>query len=254
MDVVIIDSGIGGMCLLPYFFKCLPFKKYLYFADVKNLPYGLKSSKELLKITIDNVKTIIKKYKPKIIVFGCNTIGTTIFDSVKEFFPNQIFFTIKPNTNSSFLSKEKTLILATSKTINSIKKCKLSSNNIILCKMPKLANKVENNLQNLNNIVPYLKQRLSKYKNIRRIVLGCTHYYFVKKQIQILFKNTKIDDGIESLTNQILYFLKDKNLKLKSKHKTKVTLFVSKKTHQKRIYKSIIKKFIKNQKSFKKIS
>ena len=62
MDIAIIDSGIGGMCLLPYFFKNLPLKKYVYFADIKNLPYGNKKTSELLEITVKNVKYIVICY------------------------------------------------------------------------------------------------------------------------------------------------------------------------------------------------
>ena len=250
MDIAIIDSGIGGMCLLPYFFKQLPLKKYLYFADTKNLPYGSKTTKQLLEITIKNVKFIIKKYNPKIIVFGCNTIGVSVFEKIKEIFPKQIFFSIKPDINNCYFTHKKTLVLATTKTIKTIKRIYSfyvnKNKNIILCKMPSLANKIENNLQNLQNIMPYLKRRLIKYKGVKYIVLGCTHYYFVNSQIQKLFKKAKIIDGIEVLTKQILLYLNILNTKDKKKLKPKIKLFLSKNTKQKIIYKKIIKDFIHN--------
>ena len=135
-------------------------------------------------------------------------------------------------------------MLATNRTIEKVKKFSgLKSKNIVLCKMTSLANKVEKNLQNPHKIVPYLKQRLSKYKDVKCIVLGCTHYYFVKNQIQNLFKKAKIIDGITLLTNEILQFLKSDILKIDYFGKRKVKLVLTKKSRQRSNYKKLLKTF-----------
>lgn len=238
VDVVIVDSGLGGISLLPTFLKELDFKNYIYYADTKFLPYGNKSLKRLLEITIFNIKKIIKKFKPKIIVFGCNTIGTTIFEQIKNYFPDQVFYTIKPNIQ---IEQEKTLLLATNRTISFFNKTKIENKSIILCKMNCLANKVENNMQNPENIVPYLKRRLLKYKEIKCIILGCTHYYFVKNQISKLFPKAKIVDGVKNLVGQIkATYCSIK----KTNKKPKIKLFFTKNIKTKKIYKSLIKSLV----------
>ncbi len=238
VDIVIVDSGLGGISLLPSFLHNLSFKKYVYFADTKYLPYGNKSLKRLFEITIFNVKKIIKKFKPKIIVFGCNTIGTTIFEQIKNYFPDQVFYTIKPNVQ---VEQEKTLLLATNRTISFFNKTKIKNKNIILCKMNCLTNKVENNIQNPENIVPYLKRRLLKYKKIKCIILGCTHYYFIKNQISKIFPKAKFVDGVNNLVSQIkatYCFVK------KANKKPKIKLVFTKKIKAQKIYKSLVSNII----------
>jgi len=252
-DVVIIDSGVGGLSLLPSFFKTLPFKKYAYFADTKFLPYGNKSRQELLDITKNNVRFVIKKYSPKIIVFGCNTIGTTIFFDVCKCFPDQAFFTIKPNVSVQLDNNKKALLLGTMQTINNIKKYTSLNPNIILCKMPLLANKVEDYLQNNTNFVPYLKRKFKKYQDIDYVILGCTHYYFAKPFIKNFYPNAIICDGCNILTNQILEYLKNtfvlkNNYKLNKKQikKIKIKLYI---TNHSLYLKKVYKKIVNNMKS-----
>ena len=243
IDVAIIDSGIGGLSLFSCFFKCLPFNKYLYFADIKNLPYGNKTKKQLFNIAIKNIKYIAKKYKPKYIVFGCNTVGTILLKNLKNYFSNLKIFAIKP----SLKVKTKTLILATCKTIRYLKKNKdyiLNKENIILCKMPSLANKVEKYIQNPENIVPYLKRKLKKYKGIDCVVLGCTHYYFVKKQIENILSTKKLKTNIAALTKEVLFETNKTDLKIDNTKKIKVKIKFSKKPQNKKEYKNIISKMI----------
>ena len=193
--IAVIDSGIGGLSLLKTLVCNLNVKNYIYFADLKNLPYGTKTQEQLLCLTIKNINYIIKNYSPDIIDFGCNTIGSTIYKDVKKIFPNQKFFAIKPCIKNI---KSKTLVIATSGTINALLNNKSyikNKKNIVLCKMPKLATKVENYIQNGTHLVTYLKRKLLKYKSDKTIILGCTHYYFVKDIISKLLPKTRVVDG-----------------------------------------------------------
>lgn len=241
MKALIIDSGIGGTSLLPCFFKKLPFNSYIYFADTKNLPYGNKTKKELFEITKNNLNFLIKKYKPNIIIFGCNTIGTTIIEEIKNYFPNQRIFAIKPNLEQ--VSKyNSSLVLATSTTIKTLKQKGNIKSCIVLKPMQNLATKIENNLQNISNIVPYLKRSLKNYKNINCIVLGCTHYYYVKPLLKKIFAKVEIIDGVDFLCQSILD--KFSEIKLKNK-KIKVKILFSKKTNSTKRYKKIILNLLK---------
>ena len=196
---------MGGLSVLIELDKVVCNANLVYFADIKNLPYGNKTKKSLYEITKNNINYILKKCKPTAIIFGCNTIGTSIFDDIKKHFDFVKMFAISPNL-LNFSKDDKVLILATSRTVYSLKNKQKFNKNIILCKMPLLATKVEKYYPNYANIVPYLKQKLLKFKrkNITDIVLGCTHYYFVKNQISKIFdKRVKIYDGIDCLIKSI---------------------------------------------------
>ena len=259
LNIAIIDSGIGGISVLSELFKNINGSNLFYFADVKNMPYGSKTKKELLQITVKNLNFIIKKYKPKIIVFGCNTIGSTILNEIKQIFSNIKIYAINPNIYSLIKkcdckysnNKFKILLLATHRTIESIKKDNNYIKNkscIILCKMQKLATIIENNPYNIEKIVPYIKHKLSKYcnKNIKYLVLGCTHYYFVRNEIKQLFKNCILINNIDMLVNEI----KNDNLELLENKKYKFSkvkfIFSKKQKDIKNIYKNLFNSLIKN--------
>jgi glutamate racemase len=248
--IAIIDSGLGGLSLFNTFLSELNVKNYVYFADIKNLPYGSKSKKELLQITNNNLKIIIKKYNPNAIVFGCNTIGTTIFNEVKSKFSYIPIFAIKPNlTNKQVLEQNrKTLIIATSATIEALENTKEYQENrncIILCKMPKLASKIEDYIQNDIDLVPYISSKLCKFKNIDNIILGCTHYYFVKDIIAQLFPNAKLIDGTIDLVGQIKNSFKIN--RPKNRIKPHIRWFLTSNKGAKKQYKKILIKLTKNK-------
>ena len=49
MRVGFFDSGLGGLSVLNHALKILPKEKFLYYADVNNVPYGNKSREDILK-------------------------------------------------------------------------------------------------------------------------------------------------------------------------------------------------------------
>ena len=229
---------------MPTFFKNLPFKKYVYFADNKNLPYGNKTKFELFKITINNIKYIEKKYKPFIIVFGCNTIGITIYEEICSMFPHLMIFSIKPNYE--LINNEKAILIATTATINKLKIICKDKPNLNLCKMPFLATLIEENINNLNKTYHYIEMNLIKYSpNI--IILGCTHFYFIKSILKNLFPNVYFIDGVEILTNKIKEFLSIFKYNYKS-NKIKVKVKFTKKDKSKKEYIQIINSFLTKDK------
>lgn len=251
-NIVIMDSGLGGLSVLKSLYKKLPNYNYVYFADTINLPYGAKTKKELLNITIKNIEYLKQKYNPILIIFGCNTLGVTVFKDIQKIFTTIKFFALQPNISKALkMEYNHILLLATTQTINMVKKTQYYASNkncILLCKMPLLATKVENYIQNPIKIVPYLKQRLQKHKHIDCIVLGCSHYYFVKKQLKQMFKPAKIIDGTISLSNQVKLYLKQQNiLKSKSNNNGKIKLILTGNTKNKNAYKQIIKNIIEKQ-------
>ena len=49
-NILVFDSGIGGVTVLKEIIKILPNENYIYYSDSKNNPYGDKTNKEIIKI------------------------------------------------------------------------------------------------------------------------------------------------------------------------------------------------------------
>lgn len=190
--ILIIDSGVGGISILKELVKTYPNENYLYVADNLNSPYGEKSKKQLTLIIENLIKNMLKNYKLKLIVFACNTITATTISEIRKTFNIPIIGT-EPNIKALFESGEKGIVLATTATI---KNCKIlrkyKSKNIKLVALKKIAKLLDENFNNKEKIVIELKKQLKNYKNIDNVVLGCTHYNFLTKEIKEVLNNENI--------------------------------------------------------------
>lgn len=214
----VFDSGVGGLNVLEKLKGTLPNESFLYYADKNNFPYGNKDSDELLGITSNIVSEFIKR-KCKLIVIACNTATTKCLKKLEEKYNDTLFVGIVPAIKKACSSNYKNiLVMATTATINSEKTLKLikdykkEDQNIYLEDYPTLASSIEK--EDSKEILQILKNTYLKYqdKNIDAIVLGCTHYLFIKKQIESYFTNASIIDDIEDVAYEVKNKLEENNL------------------------------------------
>ncbi len=73
------DSGVGGLTVLKATKALLPYENFIYFADVKNLPYGDKALSKIREYALECLKTL-RSYAPKCIVVSCYTACVALED------------------------------------------------------------------------------------------------------------------------------------------------------------------------------
>ncbi len=212
------DSGIGGLTILKEIKKILPNENILYYKDSSNNPYGSKSKKELIIIAQNIINYLINK-GCKIIIIACNTMTTRCIKDLRKMYPNIIFIGTEPAIKLAYDNNSKnTLILATPVTIKSKRLKELcqkyhhNNQTIYLKSCNYLANAIENKDKILIKelLYNYLKPYLNK--NIDSIILGCTHYPYIKKDILNYFPNTKIYDSSKGVAKQLKNILIINNL------------------------------------------
>ena len=203
----ILDSGIGGVTVLREILKQNIPAKFIYYSDSKNNPYGDKSSDEVYSI----VKTIVDYLLDKgcvAIVLACNTASAICVKKLREEYPDILFIAIEPAYKMvhDYNPKGKTLVMATEGTINSEKFLtlfnKYDNKNTILLPCKGLAELIEEG--NEVKIDRYLDDNLSKYKDIDNVVLGCTHYPLIKKNIRRVLGNVKFFDGSLGVSKELV--------------------------------------------------
>lgn len=210
----IFDSGIGGVTVLRELIKVLPMEDYIYYSDTKNCPYGDKSENELIDICDNIVKYLIDN-GAKIIVIACNTASAICKEYLREKYSIPIV-AIEPAYKMvhDLNDDSKTLIMATHATINNKNFKNLynqyNNNNTILCECSGLADLIE--INDIKGVIEYLKNKISGYRNIKNVVLGCTHYPLIKKEICEVLGNVNFYDGSVGVSMQVKRILTDKNL------------------------------------------
>ena len=236
----IFDSGIGGISILNELFKELKNEKFIYLADNKNCPYGNKSKKIITELSTKNCKELIK-LDCKIIIVACNTATTNSIESLRKIF-NCPIIGIEPGIKPAILqTKTKKIgVLATEKTLSSniFLKTQHSNNKekIKIYEQPGfgLVESLEKGVQIKST---FFKIKLNDYllpmvkENIDHLVLGCTHYNFLKDEImEIIGDKIKIVDSIMPIVNQTKKILNEFNLSSEKNTHGSVKLFYNSKT------------------------
>ena len=191
---VFFDSGIGGLNLLYQCVKRLPGLKYYYIADNYNVPYGNKSADEIYSL-VSNALSGIERLKPLALVVACNTVTAQCIAEFRNRYDFPVIG-IQPAVKQAAEVGGRCVVLATSSTVNSKAFENLAARfpNIDMrvheCKT--LAAFVEDNIFNLPKRLPL---GLLPEENADSVVLGCTHYVYVKRQIEERYK-CPVFDGI----------------------------------------------------------
>jgi len=199
----IFDSGVGGLSVLKELVKLMPKEHYVFVADQINVPYGEKTNKELEEKTLQICDFLISK-KTKIIIVACNTATCNVIDFLRNNIRVPLVGTVPAVKSAATISKSNIIgILSTpatskSKGLRELIRTHANNTKIINIGCPNLENTVE--IGNLNSLE--IVQLLIKYTQpIKKsgadvIVLGCTHYPFLKPQIKkIVGKNVKLIDS-----------------------------------------------------------
>lgn len=199
--ILFIDSGIGGLSTLAETMKILP-ANYIYYADIKHAPYGLKSKQTLLEFLTCIINDLRKKHNIRIIVLACNTATACCVKNLRKIYRNiQIIGTepaLKLATDHNF---SKILAITTPATAKQEKFLELKASlnkNIKVIPMQTLATDIEEHYTTKSYFshIKLLKDLCFIARHAKPfdcVVLGCTHYVFIKEQLANLIKKPMID-------------------------------------------------------------
>lgn len=212
LKIGVFDSGIGGLSIVKEL-KKYPLKSIFYFADTAYLPYGDKSVSLLLERACFIVSMMQKKGICHIII-ACHTIASTVLGTLKKMFPTISFIDFLDATIKAALLETKNNkigIWATRRTIGThIHKKQLLKNRktikVFEKSCPKLVPLIESNAsqEKLNEVMQRYLSPLQK-KDIDTLILGCTHYAWLRKSLQTIAPHLTIisaDHYVENLFRQ----------------------------------------------------
>ena len=258
----IFDSGFGGITILRELLKLMPNENYIYLGDNKNIPYGDKSKKEIIKLSSKMADFLIKK-NCKILVIGCNTISASASEILKEKYNIPIIEVISNAcAEVNKISKNNISIMATDFTVKSkiyLKKIKENNKEIkitqIVCK--KLCPMIENGWESFEDRFEILNNYIKKINpNSDSLLLACTHYPLIIKDIKKVLKENKNENrnNIKKIIEpsrptalSVKKYLKENNLLNNNlKNKNRLTIYTT--SNDKNKAKNLLNIFLNNEK------
>ncbi|MBE7089861.1 MAG: hypothetical protein E7362_03555 [Clostridiales bacterium] len=194
--IAVIDSGIGGISVLKELVNEFPKCDFIYFGDNKNAPYGNRTVADLYSISLSNLSYILS-FQVDAVVFACNTVSVSVLQFLRPFSPVPLFG-IYPPIESEMVKGNSVLLLATDVTADKYKGLK----NVVSVGLSGLVKQIEDNKFRLENL-PVAEFLPSNKKFFHTVILGCTHFNFLKNQIFNHFCPQNMKSGVENVVLNI---------------------------------------------------
>lgn len=187
------DSGLGGLSILQLAWAQRPQHHYVYLADTAHNPYGEKPAQWIKERGLELVDHLCKDHGCEVIVVACNTATAEAIQDIRLSFPQLRVIGVEPGIKpATLLTQSKSIgILATKATLQSKKF------NDLIASMPQgfefikipgtgLVELIEEAQHDPTKIQLWLDEHLTALRQscADTLVLGCTHYPFIKALIQ----------------------------------------------------------------------
>ena len=216
--VGMFDSGVGGLSVLGEAVRQLPNERFIYFGDTKNAPYGTKDQETVRRLAFAAVEGLAAQ-GVKAVVIACNTATAEAAAELRAHYPFPIIGmepALKPAAEMA--GDGLRLVLATPGTLKSEKYARLYARfgqNAVSLPCPGLMEFVEAGDRGSPALRAYLKELLAPYvcQKVTAVVLGCTHYPFIRSLIASYFPDTtQILDGNAGTVRQLRRVLEQRGL------------------------------------------
>lgn len=253
----IFDSGIGGLSVVRKVKSVVPEENIIYFGDTARVPYGTKSKKLIEKFVSDDVNFLLK-FDPKVIIIACHTASSLAGDTLKRKFPAiPVIDVVTPAVEKAVkITRNKKIgVIGTTATISSRKYEKLLKKRVkdisvfsVACPLfVPLAEEGFFSSPATYFIAEYYLKTL-KQKKVDTLILGCTHYPYLKKVIkEVMGEEVMIVDPSLEVATTLKNFLESNKLRRKYKN-GKIRLYFSDISHY--TY-QVIKKIFPNNIEYK---
>ena len=207
--IAVFDSGVGGISVLKELIRIMPQENYLYFGDSANAPYGSRSTEQVRMLTLQAAQQLVER-GIKALVVACNTATSAAITQLREAYPDLIVVGIEPALKlaADQFPNGRIGVMATQVTLREEKFAhqleRFPNAHVSLIPAPGLVELVEAGGANTPGAEQLLMPILAPYRGqLDALVLGCTHYPFVKETITgILGEKTLLLDGGEGTARQ----------------------------------------------------
>ena len=201
----VFDSGYGGLTILDAIRKQLPQYDYLYLGDNARAPYGTHSFDVIYRYTLQAVKYLFEQ-DCALVILACNTASAKALRTIQQKdLPiinsartngrkANVLGVIRPTVEAvpAITKTGHVGILATPATVSSesyVLELQKLSNDLVITQqacplwVPLIENGEHEGPGAKYFVGKYLREILAKDPLIDTLVLGCTHYPLLKKEI-----------------------------------------------------------------------
>jgi len=217
----VFDSGLGGISVVRAIIDLLPHEHLVYFGDTARVPYGSKSEETVVRFA-HQISSFLREKQVKMIVVACNTASAVALESLQKRFNIPIVGVIKPGSEAAVkASKHKRIgVIGTASTIRSgayraAIRALDPEMEVTVQSCPLLVPLVEEDWPHDGVVTQVLESYLSSFKIQKpdSLILGCTHYPYLKSIIQeVVGPSVRLVDSGEETAARVKQVLEELDL------------------------------------------
>lgn len=219
MKLGVFDSGIGGEAVALALQDTFPAADIIIVNDKTHVPYGSKTADEVIQLTDAAIRPLIAG-SCDVIILACNTATAAAIETLRARYPNQKFIGIEPmiKTAAKLTKTNIIAVCATPATLASKRYKGLLDTygqhlNVTEPDCSDWAYLIENNQLNRHTIEHIIQNVCERGADV--IVLGCTHYHWIKDVInEIAAGRAIVIEPSEAIGRRVSDLLQEQKLPL----------------------------------------
>jgi len=218
-NILVFDSGLGGLTIYDAIQKQFPFASLIYCSDNEAFPYGGKTEAELIDRVSDVLVTLNERFKPDILVIACNTASTVALPRIRNLIKPSVVGVVPAIKPAANIARTRHIgLLATpgtvqrSYTLNLIKQfapdfnwVTVGSSELVQLAEQKMYGKPPSKdaiLAAVTEFLPYGTDTMDT------IVLGCTHFPLLRQELQQALPHIQHwIDSSDAIANRVGFWL-----------------------------------------------
>ncbi len=204
-NVLIFDSGVGGLSIVSEIRQLLPGLPLQYLMDSAAFPYGTKADDFLIQRILSVCTSAVRELNPDILVVACNTASTLALPALRQQLQRPVVGVVPAIKVAAGLSSSGQIgLLATPATVNRPYTDDLIREFAPHCEVRRFGSRelvqwAEDFIATgteATGLQAHLHNWLYQPHPLSHVVLGCTHFPLLKPQLQQLFPDIGwVDSG-----------------------------------------------------------
>ncbi|KRM74515.1 glutamate racemase [Limosilactobacillus coleohominis DSM 14060] len=204
----VMDSGLGGLSVIRIIREQLPNESIVFVGDQGHFPYGVRTQENVCQLAL-NIGRYLMTHDIKMMIIACNTATAASLPTLQKELPIPVIGVIKPGAEAA-LAQPKHARIGVTATEGTIKAGAYPKTihelNPDVTVIPKAAQPmvsvVEHNEVGTPKAQEVVNEQLAIFKKqpVDVLVLGCTHFPFLAKEISNLLPDVKlVDPALETV-------------------------------------------------------
>lgn len=227
----VYDSGFGGLSVWRELRRMLPNESLIYLGDGKNCPYGGRSREDITAFATEAVERLVTE-GVKMVVVGCNTATTAAVAHLRERWSDMPIVGLEPAVKPACLSSRtrRIAVLATEHSLQSemfLATALRYAGDVEVVKVvgEGFVELVERGAEHSAEAEAAVRKVVEPLlgMDIDKIVLGCTHYPFLRPLIEGVIgdRDIAVIDSGEAVARRVKWLLERYDIGAEEGHDAK---------------------------------